>query len=240
MRRRRLRLVPAQVLRDEGAPDPLPERLWRIIRGIAYDGRGEDGAAGSVTARKLDAETGRVTLHREWDALEETATIRREGAKRLLEHLLDCLPSGARGTDLLAETTLGKLTQAMESDLEIKSRIRYPAKLLDRALLWLHELEVIRLNKGLTVFRPAMTIRLQQDRRGFAKADFAPLAIHYRGQILQIHVMVEFAQRGFGTTTCSQASGTWTWALPDAASQVIRRTGLSVRCPSATCWKRRS
>ena len=162
------------------------------------------------------------------------------GGKRLLEHLLDCLPSGARGTDLLAETTLGKLTQAMESDLEIKSRIRYPAKLLDRALLWLHELEVICLNKGLTVFRPAMTIRLQQDRRGFAKADFAPLAIHYRGQILQIHVMVEFAQRGFGTTTCSQASGTWTWALPDAASQVIRRTGLSVRCPSATCWKRGS
>ncbi|MCY4441155.1 MAG: RecQ family ATP-dependent DNA helicase [Deltaproteobacteria bacterium] len=193
--------IAAQVLRDEGAPDPLPERLWRIIRGIAYDGRGEDGAAGSLTARKLDAETGRVTLHREWDALEETARIRREGAKRLLEHLLDYLPSGTRGTDLLAETTLGKLTHALESDLEIKSRIRYPARLLDRALLWLHELEVIRLNKGLTVFRPAMTIRLRQDRRGFAKADFAPLAIHYRGQILQIHVMVEFAQRGLQAVT---------------------------------------
>ena len=193
--------IAAQALRDEGAPDPLPERLWRIIRGIGYDGRGEDGAAGSLTARKLDAETGRVTLHREWDALEETARIRREGAKRLLEHLLDCLPSGTRGTDLLAETTLGTLAQALASDLEIKSRIRYPAKLLDRALLWLHELEVIRLNKGLTVFRPAMTIRLQQDRRGFAKADFAPLAIHYRGQILQIHVMVEFAQRGLQAVT---------------------------------------
>ena len=125
--------IAAQVLRDEGAPDPLPERLWRIIRGIAYDGRGEDGAAGILTVRKLDAETGRVTLHRGWDALEETARLRREGAKRLLEHLLDCLPQGTHGTDLLAETTLGKLTQALESDLEIKSRIRHPAKLLDRA-----------------------------------------------------------------------------------------------------------
>ncbi len=188
--------VASQVLRDEGLAEPLPERLWRIVRGIAYDGRGEDGAAGSLTARKLDAEIGRVTLHREWEDLEETARIRRNGAKLLLAHLLECLPRGARGTDLLAETTLGKLTRAIESDLEIKSRIRYPAKLLDRALLWLHELEVIRLNKGLAVFRPAMTIHLQRDRRGFTNADFEPLTLHYRGQVLQIHVMVEFAERG--------------------------------------------
>ena len=161
--------VAAQVLRDQGLAEPLPERLWRILRGIAYDGRGEDGAAGSLTARKLDAETARVTLHREWGALEETARRRREGAKLLLEHLLDCLPPGARGTDLLVETTLGKLTHAMESDLVIKSKVRHPAKLLDRALLWLHEMEVIQLNKGLTVFRPAMTIRLQQERRGLCQ-----------------------------------------------------------------------
>ena len=188
--------VASQVLRDAGLADPLPERLWRILRGIAYDGRGEDGAAGSLTAHKLDSETARVTLHREWDALEETARIRREGAKLLLQHLLECLPQGTRGTDLLAETTLGRLTHALVSDLEIKSRVRHPARLLDRALLWLHELEVIRLNKGLTVFRPAMTIHLQQDRRGFTNADFDPLAFHYRGQVLQIHVMVEFAERG--------------------------------------------
>ena len=63
--------------------------------------------------------------------------------------------------------------------------------------MWLHEQEVIQLNKGLAVFRPAMTIRLQQrERRGFAKADFEPLALHYTGQVLQIHVMAEFAERG--------------------------------------------
>ena len=188
--------VASQVLRDEGLTGSLPERLWRILRGIAYDGRGEDGAAGSLTARKLDSEIARVTLHREWEALEETARIRRDGAKLLLQHLLDCLPQGTRGTDLLAETTLGRLTHALVSDLEIKSRVRHPARLLDRALLWLHELEVIRLNKGLTVFRPAMTIHLQRERRGFTNADFTPLALHYRGQVLQVHVMVEFAERG--------------------------------------------
>ena len=193
--------VAAQVLRDQGLADPLPERLFRIVRSIAFDGRGEDdGAAGSLTVRKRDAETARVTLHREWGKLEEWADIRREAAGRLLEHLLGCLPPGSRGTDLLAETTLGKLLRAIESDLALKSKVRNPAKLLDRALLWLHEQEVLRLNKGLAVFRPAMTIRLEQrDRRGFSRADFEPLALHYKGQVLRVHVMVEFAERGLAS-----------------------------------------
>ena len=189
--------IASQVLRDQGLPDPLPERLWRILCSIAYDGRGEDGAAGSLTVRKRDAETATVTLQREWDALEETAQLRREAAGLLLEHLIACLPSGSRGTDLLAETTLGKLLQAVESDMVLKSRVRHPNKLVDRALLWLHEQEVIRLNKGLAVFRPAMTVRLQhRERRGFTRTDFEPLALHYQGQVLQIHVMVAFAERG--------------------------------------------
>ena len=189
--------VASQALRDKDLPDPLPERLWRIVRGIAYDGWSEDDAGGSLAVRKQDAETVRVALRREWGALEKTARLRREGAARLLKHLVECLPSGSRGTDLLAETTLGKLLHVIESDLVLKNSVRNTSKLLDRALLWLHELDVIRLNKGLAVFRPAMTIRLEQrERRGFAKSDFEPLALHYQGQVLQIHVMVEFAKRG--------------------------------------------
>ncbi|MXX40228.1 MAG: RecQ family ATP-dependent DNA helicase [Gemmatimonadetes bacterium] len=186
--------VAAQTLRDAGVTDPLPEKLKRIVGSIARDGRGEGGDAGSLGVRQRDTETVQVTLRREWSALEELASRRREGAKRLLEHLLACLPSGSRGTDLLAETTLGKLLEAITSDLFLKSR--NPEKLLDRALLWLHEQEVIRLNKGLAVFRPAMTILLAEERRGFASADFAPLDLHYKGQVRQIHVMAEFAERG--------------------------------------------
>ena len=190
--------VTAQALRDQGVAEPLPERLWRILRSIAADGRGEGGGAGSLGLRKRDAETVQVRLQREWTALEETAAIRREGAGHVLEHLLSCLPAGARGTDLLAETTLGNLLKVLVSDLMLKSRVRKPERLLDRALLWLHEQEVIRLHKGLAVFRPAMTIRLAQEqpRRGFARADFEPLRLYYRGQVLQIHVMVEYARRG--------------------------------------------
>ena len=186
--------VAAQTLRDAGVADPLPERLRRILRSIARDGRGEEGGTGSIGMQQRDVETVQVTLRREWSDLEELASRRREGAKRLLDHLLTCLPPGSRGTDLLAETTLGKLLEAITSDLFLKSR--NPERLLDRALLWLHEQEVIRLHKGLAVFRPAMTIRLAEERRGFANADFAPLDLHYKGQVLQIHVMAEFAERG--------------------------------------------
>ena len=137
-----------------------------------------------------------VTLLREWGALEKMAEVRRAAAGRILEHLLSSLPQGSRGTDLLAETTLGKLLMAVNSDLMVRSQVREPSRLVDRALLWLHEQEVIRLNKGLAVFRPAMTIRLKQERRGFAQADYGSLKLHYDEQTLQIHVMAEFAQQG--------------------------------------------
>ena len=188
-----LRLA-TQRLKDEGNPHALPERLWRIVRSIAADGRGEGGSGGSLGVRRWDAETVQVTLQREWGALERTAELRRAAARHLLDHLLATLPQGSRGTDLLAETTLGKLLAAVQSDLILRSEVKDPSKLMDRALLWLHEQEVIRLNKGLAVFRPAMTIRLKPETRGFAQADFASLKLHYDEQVLQIHVMAEYAQ----------------------------------------------
>ena len=193
-----LRLA-TQRLKDDGHSHALPELVRRLVNSIAADGRGEGGGGGSINVRGRDRETVHVTLQREWRDLEKTAKLRRAAARRLLDHLLNCLPREARGTDLLAETTLGKLLSAVQSDLTLISKIRRPDKLMDRALLWLHEQGAIQLNKGLAVFRPAMTIRLQQERRGFAETDFRSLKFHYDEQVLQIHVMAEFAQQGLGS-----------------------------------------
>ena len=188
--------VATQRLKDEGHTFALPEFVRRIIRSIAADGRGEGGGGGSLGVRGRDRETLQVTLQRDWSSLKKTAELRRAAAKHLLDHLLDNLPPGSRGTDLLVETTLGKLLVAIRSDLTLTNEVKDPGKLTDRALLWLHEQEVIRLNKGLTVFRPAMTIRLQPERRGFAQADYTSLKLHYDEQVLQIHVMAEYVQQG--------------------------------------------
>ena len=190
-----LRLA-SQRLKDDGYKNALPERLRRIVRSIAADGRGEGGSGGSLGLRGVNRDAVQVTLQREWGALEKTAELRKAAAGRLLTHLRACLPAGSRGTDLLAETTVGDLLKTVTSDMMLMQGVREPNKLMDRALLWLHEQEVVRLNKGLAVFRPAMTIRLKQERRGFARTDFEPLNLHYNEQTLQIHVMAEYAVRG--------------------------------------------
>ncbi len=193
--------VATQRLKDDGHAYALPELLRRIVRSIAADGRGEGGGGGSLGVRQRDRETMYVTLQRDWKSLAKTAELRRAAAKRLLEHLLANLPPGTRGTDLLAETTIGKLLEAVTSDMTLTSQVKDPGKLMDRALLWLHEQEVIRLHKGLTVFRQAMAIRLKPEQRGFARADFKPLELHYNEQVLQIHVIAEYVQRGLEAIT---------------------------------------
>ena len=190
--------VTTQRLKDLGHDSALPERVMRLLRGLAEDGRDETARKGSISIRGREGQdTIRLTLNRNWNALQKTADRRRAAAQCLLEHLLSRLDKGSKGVDLLAETSLGLLRDAIDSDLVLKSGTKNPQKLMERALLWLHELEVIRLNKGLAVFRQAMTINLGKDwKRGFGKTEFEPLELHYQDRMLQIHVMEEYAQRG--------------------------------------------
>ncbi len=198
--------VAAQRLRNGGLAQTPPDRLSRILRSLERDGRGderaEEGSGGSIKLHRPNRELARITLLRSWRALARTAERRRDAAGLLLDHLLAALPKGARGADQLAETTLGKLRQALAEDMVLNVEAGNLGKLLDRALLWLHEQEVIRLNRGLTVFQPAMTVRLEgrpgtgARRRQFGPADFEPLALHYQEQVRQTHIMAEFAARG--------------------------------------------
>ena len=230
--------IATQHLKDNGQEHALPELLVRILRSIAADGRGEGGGGGSLEVRGRDMETLQVRLRREWNALEKAAELRRAAAGHLLDHLLDhllaSLPPGSRGTDLLVETTLGKLLTAVRSDMTLASEVRDPSKLMARALMWLHEQEVIRLNRGLAVFRPAMTIRLKSERRGFAQSDFVRLRDHYGGQVIQVHIMAEYAQRGLEAITdhlrlamdyfsLRQEDFLRRW-LPDQDSDISRQT----------------
>jgi len=188
----------SSTLRQQNLQNPLPDRLLRIIRRIRDDVPSHgDETVRSLTTRKLNSEMINIKLECSWEQLERNAQYRHEAAKILLRHLIDRLPKGSRGKDLLTETTIGNLLGAIKSDLVLTSHVKDLNKLLDSSLLWLHEMEVIRLNKGLAIFRPAMTIRMKKgERRHFLKADFTALDLHYKGQVLQIHVIKEFATKG--------------------------------------------
>ena len=197
----RLALRPlAQRLREKDIENPLPERLVRLLRRLSADGRDEPDATRSIEIRARDLETIGVRLRRNWDGIERIARLRRDGAALLLKHLLGKVPEGVRGVDLLVKTTYGALTRAIGSDLALKSQLkrRLTQPLVDRALLWMHEQEVVTLNRGLTVFRPAMKLKVKRDGRLFTLADFRPLKEHYSQKTAQIHFVAEYARLGMG------------------------------------------
>jgi len=185
----------SQHLKEDGHQNALPVTLMRLLQGIAADGRSEGAQTGSLRLRKRDAEWVELTLQREWPSLRETARRRRAGAALLLRHLLECLPPGSRGTDLQVETTFGKLYEVLETDLELKP-IKDAHRFVEHALLWMHEQEILRLGRGLTVFRAAMTLQVPQTNHRFTNHHYLDLQEHYREQVVQIHVMAEYARRG--------------------------------------------
>ena len=188
----------AQQLRERDIENPLPERLIRILQSLAADGRDQPDALRSIEIRARDMDTVAVRLRRDWPDIARIARLRRDGAARLLDHLVGKVPAGVRGVDLLVETTYGELERAVKEDLVLTAALKSGREqaLVDRALLWMHEQEVVTLNRGLTVFRPAMTLNVVRDGRTFTLADYRPLREHYDEKTAQIHVVAEYAKLG--------------------------------------------
>ncbi len=194
-----LRLL-SQELRNRGFGYMIPSLVENLLRGIANDGKGEESGVGSLSVRRRSGEEiVRLRLQRPWDKIAQAAALRRAGSIVLLQHLENRLEVGKKGKDLQVETTLGLLSSALETDMEIRAQAKDLSKLLDRCLVWMHEQNIITLGKGLSVFRPAMTIQLSQQQKRFTAADFEPLQVHYDEQIRQIHIMAEYAQRGLAS-----------------------------------------
>ena len=183
-------------MRERGNDHATPELVKRLLESIAADGREDGEGRRNLRTRFRRNEYVEIVRHRQWQDIRDMASRRREAAELLLTHLEGKLPRGARGSDLLAQTTLGQLSGVISSHQLLSASTTNVNRLVQRALLWLHEQQVIRLNKGLAVLRPAMTIQLADDRRQFQAGDCAPLELHYDEQTLQIHVMAEYAQHG--------------------------------------------
>ena len=190
-----LRLA-SQQLRDAGHATVRPDIVEKLIRGIARDGREDAEGVGSFQVRKIDRQRLSLRLQRSWDKLALTSQLRRRAANVLLASLTDAAPENARGKDVQVATTLGALIAALGNDIDLSKEITDPPSLLDHALLWLHEQGAVTLGRGLTIFRPAITVRLEPSNRKFTEADFQPLHIHYDEQTLQTHIMAAYAERG--------------------------------------------
>ena len=96
---------------------------------------------------------------------------------------------------------------------------------LDNAMLWLHHQQIIRLNRGLGIFTPAMTIRLEKEGGHFTNANYKPLQNYYDAQTVQIHIMAEYARRSLESTADAYGS-------PWTTSAWSNRTSSRNGCPT--------
>jgi ATP-dependent DNA helicase RecQ len=179
--------------------ESIPEVLRNLLKSLSFDGKGLAGNRGSLDFRYLGQDHYRVKLNRDWAALITTAERRRDVARVALDALYaKILDNSAASAELMVNFSLDDISQALRGDLFLSGQIKDMLGAIDRALMFLHEQQVIILQQGLAVFRQAMTIRIvpEESKRRYSKGDFSPLEQHYRERIFQVHVMNEYAKLG--------------------------------------------
>jgi len=186
-----------QRLLDAGYSDSNPEILRGLLTSLAEDGQGLAGKKGSIAVRYRGIDQYAVKLNRDWPALVATAERRQAYAAIVLASIIERIPEGtASSADLLVEFAAEDLLAGLKADLIASSEVKDPLAAIERALNFLHEQRVITLQKGLAVFRQAMTIQLLPEAKGrrYNKGDFEPLSQHYSERVFQIHVINEYAR----------------------------------------------
>lgn len=179
-------------------PEVNPARLHRCLRSLAEPFGSGAGRRASMQVCRLGTDSLRVELHRGWREIREICDKRQAAARVVLAALLEKLPPDTRQANVLVECKAQELLDALGADVALRASLREPAVALEHALLYLHENDVIQLDKGRTVFRAAMTIELNaaEAKRRLRKEDFTPLQEHYRERTFQTHVMHEYAKLG--------------------------------------------
>lgn len=119
--------------------------------------------------------------------------------------MLEALGSIADQQDLTGERlvrlSLEELHRAVERRLGLSRDLGDVFIAIEKTLLFLDENHVIRLEKGLSVFRQAMTIRMHREARGrrYSETDYRPLRDHYQQKMIQIHAIGGYAEESQGS-----------------------------------------
>jgi len=190
----------ARLRETSGLGELLPLHISRLLHSLSQDRDGDRQQGSSLELRQINHDYLKLRLRsgRSWQQVAGLGEKRRAIAAALLSFLLDKLPAGARGKDLLVQTTFGELQRLIDADLELGPSIRPEQRqaAIEHTLLYLHQQEVLTLNHGMTVMRRAMTIAITPERQGqrYLKEDFQRLDEHYRERRIQVHVMREYAE----------------------------------------------
>jgi ATP-dependent DNA helicase RecQ len=188
----------SQRLKENGTENN-PETLKLILKSLSLDGKGLAGKSGSILVKLISKERFKLKLQRSWGSLKQTVRRRQVASSIILNHLLTRKPINDPDEKTpLIEFACEELTGVIDQDIELRALIKDKLALVERCLSFLHDQKIITLQSGLAVFRQAMRINLNDDKKGsrYNKSDYKPLEFHYSERIFQIHVMGEYARLG--------------------------------------------
>ena len=144
----------------------------------------------------------RLRLNVDWTDLREQLDLRGWVSRAVIKALLEIAERQGVTGEQLVLFSVDDLRRAIDGQLGLSHQIRDPFNAIEKTLLFLDEHNVIKLQRGLSIFRQAMTIRIQEEAKGkpYSSRHYRPLQEHYEQRILQIHAIgryVEEARAGY-------------------------------------------
>ena len=164
------------------------ETLLKLLSGWAREGIDRDSLIHlrSGGRRSLD-----VRFHIDWPLFREQLDLRAEVGQTLLHVLLGHAEREGLTGERLVRFSLDELRRALEERSALGREIKDGFNAIEKTLLFLDEHDVIKLEKGLAIFRQAMTIQVLEEAKGrrYSQRDYRPLDEHYEQRVCQIHAM---------------------------------------------------
>ncbi len=185
----------------------LPFHTSRILQAIADEQgvRDDRGYGRRLFSLKIAQQKDYLSLLVEqaitWQEVTEYSQLRHTVADKILGHLLArAREGGQRGKNILVSSSFEEICSDLFSDPLLASEVESPkaqSDIVERALLYLHTLDILTLNHGMAIMRNAVTLKVPTDRdRRYLKRDYELLEFHYKERRTQIHVMREYAVLG--------------------------------------------
>jgi len=142
----------------------------------------------------------RLRLHVDWADLREQLEVRVQVSKVVIQALLAIAERQGMTGEQLVLFSVDDLHRAIDGQLGLSHKIREPFNAIEKTLLYLDEHNVIKLQRGLSIFRQAMTIRMQEEARGrtYSSRHYRPLQDHYRQRVFQIHAIGRYVEEARG------------------------------------------
>ncbi len=165
--------------------------LLTLLRGWERGGFGEP-----VSIKTNRYGSVHLGLRSSWDEMRGQLERRTEVGRVILNELGKLADSRQLKGEQLILFSLDGIREALESNMDLSSRLDDKFTAIEKTLLFLDEHQTIRLEHGLALFRQAMTLRLLDSAKGrrYANADYQPLSDHYGARVFQVHAIGRYVE----------------------------------------------